>query len=264
MGSQISPRQWRHIAIALDRRILQGIGCQIHCVPVSWGQHVTKNHGDVDADSDSDHEPGNQSGSLPAAFQGDQIRHFQAAHGPAVGSLTYGNDVSLGEGMTDVLLTAFQSVSASWHRLAGMDDQPQSSRKRRRRRSSSSSPGADFSTAPGGLQAVRSSPSLRRHAWNWAAIEHALQQLFGPHGAPRDQVQRDGLRMIARSRPETMIVTPTGSGKTIFYIVPTLLPRAEVTVVILLLVVLRQDLIRCCQQWRIAYRCWLDQIPAIG
>jgi superfamily II DNA helicase RecQ len=60
-------------------------------------------------------------------------------------------------------------------------------------------------------------------------------------------VQRDGLRLIARCRPENLIITLTGNSKTILYVIATLLPRAEVTVVIVRvlvpLIALRQDLL---------------------
>jgi hypothetical protein len=41
-------------------------------------------------------------------------------------------------------------------------------------------------------------------------------------------------------------------------VVATLLPRAEVTVVIVPLIALRQDLLRRCEQWGISFRRWPD------
>jgi hypothetical protein len=67
-------------------------------------------------------------------------------------------------------------------------------------------------------------------------------------------VQRDGLHLIARCRPENLIITPTGSGKTIPYVAATPLPRVEATVVIVPLIALRQDLLRRCEQWGIPFR----------
>jgi hypothetical protein len=71
-------------------------------------------------------------------------------------------------------------------------------------------------------------------------------------------VQRDGLRLIARCRPENLIITLTDNSKTILYVIATLLPRAEVTVVIVPLIALRQDLLRRCEQWGISFRRWPD------
>ena len=71
-----------------------------------------------------------------------------------------------------------------------------------------------------------------------------------------NQLQRDALSLIARSRPETLIVMPTGSGKTILYVVPTLLPGAQVTVVIVTLVALKQDLLRRCAEWGLEPLCY--------
>ncbi len=67
--------------------------------------------------------------------------------------------------------------------------------------------------------------------------------------------------MVTRSHPETIIVIPTGSGKTLLYVVPTLLQRAEVTVVVVPLVALRHDLRRRCTQWGIKTVCFDQSVP---
>ena len=59
--------------------------------------------------------------------------------------------------------------------------------------------------------------------------------------------------MMARCRPESLIVMPTGSGKTLLFVLPSMLPQAEVTVVITSLVALRQDLLRRCGEWNIFF-----------
>ena len=57
--------------------------------------------------------------------------------------------------------------------------------------------------------------------------------------------------LVARTHAECLIVMPTGSGKTLLYVIPTLLAGAQVTVVIVPLIALRQDLIRRCAEWQI-------------
>lgn len=109
---------------------------------------------------------------------------------------------------------------------------------------------------------------VRRKLWTWPAFEDSLRQLFGPSATARDHHQRDGLLLIARSHPETVIVMPTGSGKTVLFMAPALLPHAEVTVVITPLVALKQDLMRRCQQWNISFAPYssfltVDQLHAV-
>ena len=46
---------------------------------------------------------------------------------------------------------------------------------------------------------------------------------------------------------------PTGSSKTLLFVLPSMLLQAEVTVVITPLVALRQDLLRRCEEWKISF-----------
>ncbi len=79
-------------------------------------------------------------------------------------------------------------------------------------------------------------------------ILEGLKTLLGPHAQARSQAQRDALTLVARSRPETLIVMPTGSGKSLLYVVPSQLLGAHVTIVIVPLIALRQDLRRRCME----------------
>jgi hypothetical protein len=51
--------------------------------------------------SDGDLDP--RPGAMPAAFQSNQVYHFQASHIPGMGNEIYSNDVFLTNGMTDTL-----------------------------------------------------------------------------------------------------------------------------------------------------------------
>ncbi len=88
-------------------------------------------------------------------------------------------------------------------------------------------------------------------------MQNGLQRLFGLDAHVRSQYQRDALSLIARSQPETLVVMPTWSGKTILYVVPTLLPGVWVTVVIVPLVALKQDFFRSCTEWRLEPLCYI-------
>ena len=46
---------------------------------------------------------------------------------------------------------------------------------------------------------------------------------------------------------------PTGSRKTVLFVAPTLLPQAEITVVITPLMALKQDLTHRCQEWNVPH-----------
>ena len=66
-------------------------------------------------------------------------------------------------------------------------------------------------------------------------------------------MQRDALRLLASKVPEAIIILPTGGGKSTLYLVLSRLPTAEVTVVIIPFIALRQDLIRRCGEYNIPY-----------
>ena len=167
-----------------------------------------------------------------------------------------GNDVNLRHGMTDNMLAAFGRVSTRWqqvvvqlpvHGLALVAGD--------KRAVSEHIDQFSFTTkrpSTGTHSGLGSHLRIRRDLWNWPAIQISLKQLFGPHAEPRIQDQRNGLLLVARSHSELIVVMPIGSGKSLLFVVPSQLPQAQVTIVIVSLIALRQDLLQRCQEWKIA------------
>ncbi len=237
LGMALTTRQWRHIAIALDRRILGGDGCRAHGVtekPFQPGLH---------AGADDSDGQGDDGGDELAA-----VSHMQAAHTARIGNRVYGNDFSMQAGMTDQLLAGYRRVSERWHTFVGLSDVCSRGTKRPLSSSAAAGPSAVKVKVAAG-----SSLHVRKKLWIWPALEATLRVLFGPAGTARDDHQRNALLLIARSLPETIVVMPTGSGKTVLFVAPTLLPQAEVTVVITPLVALKQDLTRRCREWNVPH-----------
>ena len=108
LGQQVSSRPWRHIAIAIDRRVLQGLGCQVYGVSKEFGLHAEE----VDEDEDRDEYGGG--GGRNRGGGGETATHLQASHTAAVGNQIYGNDVSIRWGMTDTLLISYREVSIEY------------------------------------------------------------------------------------------------------------------------------------------------------
>lgn len=244
LGLPIKISQWRHIAIALDRRLLQGVACQVyHIDPDS--QMVNDN-----ADSDSDPDDCMQAPrSQPfSTLTASNIHSLQAAHTLETGVTHYGNSRHAISAMTDVLLADYTRVSRQWHQLCQLPapDSIACSHKR-----------AVSVTAEQGSHPKRMSTvgrlHTRRQLWIWPTIQQGLERLLGPHATVRDSMQRDALRLLASSQPEIVLVMPTGSGKSLLYMVMSVLNAAEVTIVIMPLVALRQDLIRRCTEKTLPY-----------
>ena len=128
LGQRITTRQWRHMAIALDRRILQQRSSRLHGVSHRWGHKPLRAGEDSGSDWDlhSSGEDGAEKGVAAA------VHHLQAAHTMKVGNRVYGNDISLGHGLTDTLLAAFRVVSSQWHGLTGLSSPAGSARSQKR------------------------------------------------------------------------------------------------------------------------------------
>ena len=66
-------------------------------------------------------------------------------------------------------------------------------------------------------------------------------------------MQRDALRLLASKVLEAIIILPMSGGKSTLYLILSRLLTAEVTVVIILFIALRQDLIRRYGEHNIPY-----------
>lgn len=239
LGFPMSTRQWRHIAIAIDRRLMQGIGCQTYGVAETKGLHPENESGSDDNESFL-----NQNNPRGIAML-NGVHAMQASHTLSTNIIRYGNSFHAFNGMTDTLLAAFHDVSIEWHKQADCSAfQP-----------ACIQPGVatDVDVCTSSTEPRAGSRlEVRQKLWTWKAILDALKQLLGLHADFKSDSQRDAIRLIVRSLPEAIIVMPTGSGKTLLYILPSLLPNAQVTVVVIPLVALRHDLLRRCKEWGIS------------
>ena len=236
LGIAISTRQWRHIAIALDRRLLQGSGSSLMGISDKWGQQ-TSNLVGSDSEVDAPAAAGLEGGMAGAD---NRIHHLQAAHTSGINTNVYGNSLSPQNGLTDTLLAAFRQISCSWHELAEMT--PNNSYKRRQSVE-------DEITQKKAMVSV-SPLAVRKGLWTLPAILKSFQNLLG-QSAVMQPHQQTALREIANCVPEMLVILPTGGGKTLLYVIPSLLPGAQVTAVVIPLVALKQDLLGRCLEWNI-------------
>jgi len=240
MGVPVRYRQWRHIAIALDRRLLQGVGCQAYGVDPDPRGHP-------DDSSDSDPDADQRSHARPRRTAGN-AHHWQAAHTTNTNVSHYGNSSAPVGHMTDTLLAEFCSVSRQFHQLAHVQAFEATANNRKRPGSPSAEPSYREKRS---LLASRF--YLRQKLWTWSAVEKGLKVVFGPTAIVRDRPQREALQLLASWTPESIIILPTGGGKSTLYLVMSRLHAADVTIVIVPLIALRQDLIRRCRESGILY-----------
>ena len=84
--------------------------------------------------------------------------------------------------------------------------------------------------------------------WKPEQLVQVLQDLLGIQANWNGICQKTAAVDICNKKPEVIVIMPTGSGKSLLYLIPCMLPGAQTTVLIIPLVALQQDTIRRCQK----------------
>ena len=191
--------------------------------------------------------------------------HRQSAHTVRTGNRNYGGTVNFNEGLTDAGLQEYLRASQMWHSLCR--DPVTTSRTARTTNGGESSRDEGLSKhrrAPSTLEVplpkrLMSRQAPPRHLRSWT-IEQGLavlRSLYHDEGADfRTSAQRDTIEIVLSGVGEVVAVLATGEGKSLAFMLPSRLPGAGTTVVILPLVALRQDMIRRCEQLGLEFRIW--------
>jgi hypothetical protein len=224
LGVGIAIQVWRHLAIAIDRHYLQGVGATAFGNPHNEAQGI--DHGPAEHD----------------------FHHLQASHTPRVGNTMYGNQAVHGPTLTDIAHHNYLKVSQQWHRIAGLGDGPPPPPP----------PEADIESSISALVAPAAaldnmtgpSPEELRAA----LVEHTLDRSANF----RSDQQRQALAELVRRDEDNAIILPTGSGKTLLFMLMARMPQLGVTVVILPLIALLNDVAARCRSERVPFSTWTD------
>ena len=111
LGFSVTTRQWRHIAIAIDRRLLQSQGCRAYAIKESFGRRPLRDTEQSDSELDAEPFQDSTDNELHAVDFDERTSHLQASHTARTGNAVYGNDTSLLFGLTNFLLASFRRVS---------------------------------------------------------------------------------------------------------------------------------------------------------
>ena len=229
--------------IEMNRRMCLGVGCKLYEVFQDFEKKTL--HAEENFDSRLNEDFDGQSDAHARVESMGQFHAWQASHNPITNNVSYGNDVDLRHGLTDSLLAAFRQVSLQWHRDIVQLSAPSMAASSHKRFLS-----RDLMEASSLVKRPRMGFKLRvrRELWQWSAIELGLKQLFESHAESRNLNQRNALIVIARSRLELIVVMPIGSGKSLLFVVSSQLLGAQVTIVIVPLVALKQNLLQRCKK----------------
>jgi hypothetical protein len=243
LGLGLTVAAYRHLAIAIDRRHLRGMGAQ------SMGLR----------------EDGEPPGAGERAE--DHVNDLQASHSTLTSNQSYANSVRTGRMFNDPKLNQFWDTSRQWHALAQVVEAKAegatatSAGKGKRGRTDSMRGSVDRPgppAAPGWTTAVptRAGPARARRARTDEEVDAALRQIHGPAALPRSEGQWDALTRVVEGIGQLVVVLPTGGGKSLLFQLPSVLEGAGVTVVIVPLVVLRQDLAAKCRRLGLSHTVW--------
>ncbi len=190
LGVGIAIQIWRHLAIAIDRYYLQGVGATAFGNPHNEEQGIDQGPAEHD------------------------FHHLQASHTPRVGNTMYGNQAAHGPTMTDIAHHNYLKVSQQWHRFASLGDGPPPPPP----------PEPDIESSISALVAPAASPdhttAPNPEELRAALVEHTLDR----NADFRSEQQRQALAELVRHNEDNAIILPTGSGKTLLFMLMVRMP----------------------------------------
>ncbi|EED17281.1 DNA helicase, putative [Talaromyces stipitatus ATCC 10500] len=260
LGKKIHIRAWRQITIGIAIKKFGTLASQFIEDSLDNEDDLTEDH----------------SGSMAAVF------HYQAAHTPHTGNQVYGGTVNFRAGLTDAGLQEFRQASETWHRLIKQPSQystpsslkrqwptlftPQSSQpanvntewewdespsKRARSQATESTLVQQFHRCH--------EPRQGHRRWTMEQAQTILKRMYGPEAQYRTSNQQQALQYIIQGSSQVVAVLRTNEGKSLLYLLPCQLPGARTTVVVLPLLVLKQDMLLRCQNAGIEVTIWNQQ-----
>lgn len=221
--------------------------------------------GDFDLNGDSDDDDGGQPIRAPLARNISDAVHRQSTHTVHSGNRDYGGTVNFDGGLTDAGLQEYLRASQMWHSLCR--DPVATSRTARTTSGVGSLREKGLSKhrrAPSTLETPlpkrmmsRQAPPRHLRSWTIEQGQAVLRTLYNDEDADfRTSAQRDTIEIILSGVGEVVAILATGEGKSLAFMLPSRLPGAGTTVVILPLVALRHDMIRRCGQLGLEFRIW--------
>ena len=236
LGRKVNPQAWRQMCVGIAVKKFSGMGYEA----------------DIDIPgNDDDHELDERiitdGITLPASF------HAQAVHTVRTGNRAYGGSINFSSSLTDAGLQVYLWTSKLWWTLFERQVQGNLSGKRARPLSTSETPSSSLVKRV--AHRIRAPRQLRQ--WGSETVLIALKRLFcRPDAQFRSPIQQHMVEEVAAGHAEVVVVLATAGGKSLSFLVPTCLPQAGTTVVVVPLVALKSDLVRRCWDADIQYSIW--------
>jgi superfamily II DNA helicase RecQ len=91
-------------------------------------------------------------------------------------------------------------------------------------------------------------------------IDKVIRHMFGPTGTLRGK-QEEALNAVIEGLSPLFIILPTGAGKSLLFMIPSLLEGAKSTIVIVPLVALAENLLDECKKFKVDAILWGRGLP---
>jgi len=199
----------------------------------------------------SSQDDADSEGGMGAEQWMGHIADLQAAHSSHVAGMIYGRGIMEQPGTTAHRREMFRLSSTDWHKFLGFvssDDGGAESALGQAKRS------------PWEIEAEQGRTE-RRWLLQQARMETQLQQLLGSESAQFRGVQAAAIQAIQQGHSPVVAVMPTGSGKSILFMLPAWVAPRGTTVVVVPLIALRGDLQQRCAKLGILCVEWESRKP---
>jgi hypothetical protein len=222
---------------ALQQETEAGLGCRLNIqtyrqVAIAVGRKYLKIQSAFAEDDNNSSSEKDELGSL------DTIYEEQAGHTAWTGETVYARLIGELAGTTASKRQRFQKSSTEWHAFLGF--LPHST--------ASTSSKARKHVIP-----VDAAGNAKRTRWRGLRTVDATTQLKAMYGEQAEfrDVQQIGIHAILHGKSPVVIVMPIGGGKSLMFMLPAACDNAGLTVVVIPLLSLRQDLLRRCELARL-------------
>ncbi|KAH8591172.1 P-loop containing nucleoside triphosphate hydrolase protein [Bisporella sp. PMI_857] len=231
MGRRITLQDWRHIAIAISKRLAR--------------QRGAAKADFEDAGNGNDDEQYEVPDDLAAGHTGQTAAN-------------YGVTIDVLKRLTADSLEIFRQVSYRWHRFLRLIDQPPSPSPLKRKAAEAEQP------TPLKRPKVLHLEQLALETKSDQVILKALRSVLrDDHAQFRTLQQEEAVRLAAAKETPLVAILPTGGGKSLVFMVPAMLSGSGVTIVVAPYAELKRQLVtRCldagldCQHWPKARDSW--------
>ncbi len=219
IGAGLNISIWRHVAISISRRYLENS---------SSGAYK-------DDDEDASEEEFDN-------VDGDSLWANQAGHGARIEGMIYGREIEQERYGTASRRQGYRRISQLWHRLWGFGVGEGVARRKR---------------ALSSYDEEREAARRRRFKrLSNANLEASLHDMLGPEARFRGN-QEAVLQAIVRGESPVVQVMRTGGGKSLLFMLPAFCAPEGVTVVIVPLVALVQNMEKRCLDCGIDVHVWV-------